>query len=74
MLLLLFLKNQIILYLNLCGVINPIESKDQSVAWRPVCEGGLGMVDIYAYVKALKLMWIGNTLDSVHSFFSIPRF
>ena len=40
----------------------------RSVACRPVCDGGLGMVDIYAYVKALKLMWIRNTLDSMQIF------
>ena len=40
----------------------------RSVACRPVCDGGLGLVDIYAYVKALKLMWIRNTLDSMQIF------
>ena len=40
----------------------------RSVACRPVCEGGLGMVDMYAYLKALKLIWITNTLDSMQIF------
>ena len=35
----------------------------RSVACRPVCEGGRGMVDICAYVKAWKLLWIRETLD-----------
>ena len=53
----------------------------RSVACRLVCEGGLSMVDIYTYVKALKLMWIRKILDPMQIFkwknllfFSIPRF
>ena len=33
-----------------------------------VCQGGLGMVDIYAYVKALKLMWIRTIIDPMQIF------
>ena len=40
----------------------------RSIACRPVCEGGLGVVDIYAYVKTFKLMWIRKILDPMQIF------
>ena len=45
----------------------------RSIACRPVSEGGLGMIDIYAYVKALKVIWMRKALDEtkVHTWKSL---
>ena len=40
----------------------------RTVACRPVSEGGLGMVDIFSYVKALKLIWIRKVCDISYIF------
>ena len=51
-----------------CVWSNKPDRIKRSVACRPVSEGGRGMVDIYAYVKALKLMWIRKTIDPMQIF------
>ena len=47
-------------------LVFPITARTKTIY--PVCEEGLGMVDIYAYVNAMKLMWIRKTLDSMQIF------
>ena len=52
----------------MCGVINPIESKDQQLVVLFVKEDSAWLIYIYADVKALKFMWIRKTLDPMQIF------
>ena len=52
----------------MCGVINPIQSKDQQLVVLFVKEDSAWLIYIYADVKALKLMWIRRTLDPMQIF------